>query len=93
MVTPTRKEFSMELILAIVAAGPIGWFAPSLATARRRYLLLWAAVFPLQTVVVALTDDLDPLYFVLNVAILILGLTANTFGHHLARRRSGAIAT
>ncbi|MEA2171206.1 MAG: hypothetical protein QOF76_4506 [Solirubrobacteraceae bacterium] len=82
----------MELILAIVAAGPIGWFAPDLATARRRYLLLWVAVFPLQTVVVILTDDIDPLYFVLNVPILLLGLTANTCGQYLARRRSGAIA-
>jgi hypothetical protein len=42
----------MELILAVVAAGPIGYFTEARKRALVTYLALWAIVFPVQSVVV-----------------------------------------
>jgi hypothetical protein len=79
---------SMELILAVLIAGPIGFFV-----ARRRgllvYLGLWAVVFPIQTVVVFSEDgsDKNVFYFLVNAAILCGGIALNRGGALLAERR------
>jgi hypothetical protein len=44
---------AMELILALLGAGPIGFFSPTRRRALTIYLCLWAAVFPVQTLVAA----------------------------------------
>ncbi len=85
----------MELILAILVAGPVGYF-----TGRRKrglvlYLALWAIVFPIQTIVVHSdnADDIGVLYFVLNALILCLGIGLNRLGSVLGeRRRRTAVA-
>lgn len=52
----------MELVNALLIAGPVGWFVRD----RRRSLLIWlgiwAAILPVQSWVVATYDDngLDP---------------------------------
>jgi hypothetical protein len=73
----------MELILAVLVAGPLGWFLRSHALAV--YLGLWAVVFPIQCVVVHSEGDLDPAYWPLNAVILAGGITLNQFA---ARRRA-----
>lgn len=77
----------MELVLALLAAGPIGWFARDRRRALITYLAAWAVVFPVQTVVVREAGDLEPLYWVFNVPILLLGIGLNVFGGKLAARR------
>ena len=42
----------MELITAIVLAGPLGYFAPNRRLGLLLYLAVWAIVLPIQTVVV-----------------------------------------
>ena len=74
----------MELIAAILIAGPLGYFARTSRAGLIRYLLLWALIFPIQTVVVAAESHLDPLYWVVNAAFLGLGIALNRFGR---RRR------
>lgn len=78
----------MELILAVLVAGPVGYFT----TTRRRglltYLALWAVVFPVQTVVVYSVDDHGSiLYWVFNALILCLGVALNRAGSVLRERR------
>jgi hypothetical protein len=65
----------MELILAIVAAGPIGFLTEKRKRGLVVYFGLWAIVFPIQTVVVYSTsgDGSDVLYWVFNALILCLG--------------------
>jgi hypothetical protein len=77
----------MELIAAIVLAGPLGYFVRSRPLLV--YLALWAVIFPVQTVVVHAenADDIEPLYFVLNAIILGAGVALNTLGARLRRRR------
>ena len=80
----------MELISAIVLAGPLGY----LGRTRRRgllfYLLLWAAVFPVQTVVVHSenADDINVAYVIVNALILFVGVGFNQIGSLLRRRRA-----
>lgn len=79
----------MELLLAILVAGPLGYFV----TRRRALFCLlaaWAAVFPVQTAVVRSEGDLDWSYRPLSVVILGGGLTLNHFGSVLATRRRGS---
>jgi hypothetical protein len=77
----------MELIAAIVLAGPLGYFA------RRGllyYLLVWTIVFPVQIAVVwsdATGDDGPWAYFAVNAAILALGIGLNRLGRRLKVRR------
>ena len=84
----------MELIAAILLAGPLGYFVNRGLLA---YLAVWAVIFPLQTVVVyADTDPAgnDALYWVFNAVILALGVGLNRLGHRLrvARRKvQGAV--
>lgn len=77
----------MELILAIVGAGPIGYFTATRVRGLATYLLLWALVFPVQTVVVEHNGDLDWSYFALNLPILAAGIGLNLWGSALADRR------
>lgn len=73
----------MELTAAIVVGGPLGYH---LGTRRRLglvlCLLVWAAIFPIQTAVVHAADpsDIEPPYFVFNALILALGITLNQLG-------------
>lgn len=52
------------------------------------YLVVWAVIFPIQTLVVhsANPDDIEPLYFVLNAIILAGGIGLNTLGARLRLR-------
>jgi hypothetical protein len=78
----------MELVLAILVAGPLGYFMRDGRRALATYLVAWAVLFPVQTVVVHNTGGLDPLYFTFNVPILVLGLGLNHVGRTLAERRA-----
>ncbi len=75
----------MELIAAVLLAGPLGYFA------RRGlllYLVIWAVIFPMQTVVVFDNGDGAFSYWVVNALILAFGVGLNRFGHRL-RVRTG----
>ena len=74
----------MELIAAILLAGPLGYFARSSRSGLVLYLIAWAIIFPIQTVVVSNDGGLDLLYWVFNALILGLGVGLNRFGR---RRR------
>jgi hypothetical protein len=76
----------MELIAAVLFAGPLGYFA------RRGllfYLAVWAIIFPVQTVQVV-DGPGDWSYFVVNAVILAFGIKLNRIGHGLRAKRSGA---
>lgn len=77
----------MELAAAVLIAGPLGYFVRTRALAI--YLVVWAVIFPIQTLVVhsANADDISAVYFVLNGAILGLGIGLNRLGATLRRRR------
>jgi len=77
----------MELIAAILFAGPLGYFGGKRGLAL--YLGLWAIVFPIQTIVVNAenADDIVPLYFVLNAVILAFGIGLNRLGARLRSRQ------
>ena len=79
----------MELILAVVAVGPIGYFTGARKRGLVMSLALWAIVFPIQTIVVHSenADDIGVLYFVLNALILCLGIGLNRLGSVLGERR------
>jgi peptidoglycan/LPS O-acetylase OafA/YrhL len=79
----------MELILAILGAGPIGFFIAARRRALVAYLCLWAVVFPVQTIVVfsESDDNSSVLYWVFNALILALGIGLNRCGAVLAERR------
>jgi hypothetical protein len=81
----------MELILAVLGAGPIGYFTKTRKAGRIIYLIAWAVVFPIQTVVVfnASSDGNDVLYWVFNAIILCAGLGLNHLGSVLRERRRG----
>jgi hypothetical protein len=80
---------AMELILALLGAGPIGFFSPTRRRALTAYLCLWAVVFPIQTIVVFSEsgDDDNALYWIFNALILCLGIALNRGGALLAERR------
>lgn len=78
----------MELILAILAAGPIGYFTATRNQGLIVYLLGWAVVFPIQTIVSGQAGDWT--YYPVNLAILAVGIGLNLLGSKLGeRRRSG----
>ena len=84
----------MELILAILVAGPAGYFTETRKRGLVIYLALWAIVFPIQTVIVyAITDDgSDALYWVFNALILSVGVALNLLASRLGKpRRAGAV--
>ena len=80
----------MELIAALLIAGPLGYFCNTVKQGRILYLALWAVVFPIQTIVVFSSsgDGSDVLYWVFNALILCLGLGLNAYGARLRRRRA-----
>jgi hypothetical protein len=77
----------MELILAILVAGPIGFFVRRYEHALAAYLAAWAIVLPIQTVVVYSQDDGGSLYWLFNALILAGGVGLNQLGSALGRRR------
>jgi hypothetical protein len=77
----------MELILAILIAGPIGYFTDTRKRGLLVYLALWAIVFPIQTAVVFSDGGNDALYWVFNALILGLGVGLNRLGSVLGERR------
>ena len=77
----------MELILAIVGAGPIGFYTETRKRGLVIYLIAWAIVFPIQSAVVGATSDFDVLYWVFNALILCLGIGLNRYGSVLGERR------
>lgn len=85
----------MELIAAIRLAGPLGYFVRARRRALASYLVVWAVILPIQTIVVhnENPDDVEPLYFVLNVAILGGGVALNTLGARLRQRWTRANRT
>jgi hypothetical protein len=80
----------MELIAAILLAAPLGYVARRGLAA---YLIVWAVIFPVQTIVVHAEnpDDIVPLYFVFNAIILAGGIGLNRLGARLRTRRAGLI--
>jgi hypothetical protein len=85
----------MELIAAILLAGPLGYLSRSARRGLVLYLIAWAVIFPVQTVVVY--ADTDPsgndwLYWLFNAFILAGGIGLNRLGHHLGRRRRAVAA-
>jgi hypothetical protein len=77
----------MELILAILLAGPTGYLLRSYKHALAAYLTAWAIVLPIQTIVVYSQDDGGWLYWLFNAAILAAGIGLNRLGWRLGRRR------
>lgn len=80
----------MELIAAVLIAGPLGYLVSSRRHALRAYLGLWAVIFPIQTVVVSSVsnDTSDPFYWGFNALILAGGIGLNSLGAHLRARRA-----
>ena len=78
----------MELIAAVLVAGPLGYFFGRRGLAL--YLVLWAIVFPIQTIVVHSEnpDDIVASYFLVNALILALGIVLNRLDSQLRTRRS-----
>ncbi len=85
----------MELIAAILIAGPLGYFVRTRSRMRGLavYLGVWAVIFPIQTVVVHAEnpDDIVAAYFVINAVILAGGIALNTFGARLRERRQTTV--
>ena len=81
----------MELIAAVLIAGPLGYFLRTRSRARGLavYLVVWAVIFPIQTAVVHAEnpDDIEPLYWLFNALILCGGIGLNTLGARLRERR------
>jgi hypothetical protein len=82
----------MELLLAVLVAGPLGFFVRSRSRALLVYLGLWAVVFPVQCVVVHAEGDLDPSYWPINAVILAGGVGLNQLGWRLRARRTAVPA-
>ena len=82
----------MELIIAIVLAGPLGYLAPRRGLAA--YLVVWAVVLPVQTIVVHSEnpDDINAAYPIVNALILAGGVALNRLGAALRRRRTSTAA-
>lgn len=81
----------MELIAAIVLAGPLGYLAPNRRHGLILYLVVWAVVLPIQTIVVHSEnpDDINWQYPLVNAAILAAGIALNQLAAAArARRRS-----
>jgi hypothetical protein len=86
----------MELIAAVLVAGPLGYFVQTRTRVRgiATYLVLWAVIFPIQTAVVHAenADDIEPMYFIVNALILAGGIGLNTLGARLRERRRRTVS-
>jgi hypothetical protein len=78
----------MELIAAVVIAGPLGYFVRNSRTSLIAYLAIWVVIFPVQSAIVGFVDDFDPLYLVVNAVILVAGVGLNRLGARLRERRT-----
>ena len=77
----------MELIAAVLFAGPLGYFAKSRKQGLMLYLMLWAVLLPIQTIVVFNAQDGDWMYWAVNAFILAVGIGLNRLGAKLSERR------
>lgn len=81
----------MELIAAVIFAGPLGYLVPGRTRAHGLtvYLVLWAVIFPIQMIAVHAENpnDIVPSYFVVNALILVAGIALNSLGARLRERR------
>lgn len=79
----------MELIAAILIAGPLGYACRTRRLGLGLYLGAWAVIFPIQTLVVHQEnpDDINASYFVLNAVILAFGVGLNALGARVRTRR------
>jgi hypothetical protein len=77
----------MELIAAVLIAGPLGYFVRSGRTSLIAYLGVWAVIFPIQTIVVVPDEASDPTYWVFNALILAAGIGLNRLGARFGDRR------
>ncbi|EFC79448.1 hypothetical protein [Parafrankia sp. EUN1f] len=79
----------MVQIAMLLFTVPFGIFIANRRTAYLAAAILFAVVFAVQTVVVAVDtpDDINVLYFVLNAATLAVGLGLTAGGLALGRRR------
>jgi len=86
----------MELIAAVLVAGPLGYFVRTRTRVRgiAIYLVLWAVIFPIQTAVVHAenADDIEPMYFIVNALILAGGIGLNTLGARLREKRRRTVS-
>jgi hypothetical protein len=86
----------VELIAAVLVAGPLGYFVQTRTRVRAItiYLVLWAVIFPIQTAVVHAenADDIEPMYFIVNALILAGGIGLNTLGARLRERRRRTVS-
>ena len=86
----------MELIAAVLVAGPLGYFVRTRTRVRgiAIYLVLWAVIFPIQTAVVHAenADDIEPMYFFVNALILAGGIGLNTLGARLREKRRRTVS-
>ena len=82
----------MELALALLLAGPLGYLMRDRRRALWTYLAVAAAVFPIQCLVVQAEGDLDASYWPINAAILSIGVGLNRLGASLRARRRPALA-
>jgi hypothetical protein len=82
----------MELMTAIALAGPLGYLAPNRRVGLSLYLLVWAIVLPIQTIVVhnENPDDINAAYPLVNALILAGGVALNRLGAGLRARRTAA---
>jgi hypothetical protein len=81
----------MELLAAILLAGPLGYLTPDRRRGLVLYLLVWAIILPIQTVAVHNTDpdDINWQYPVVNAVIVAAGVALNQLGAAVrVRRRS-----
>jgi hypothetical protein len=89
-----RLTADMELIAAVLIAGPLGYFVQTRTRVHgiALYLVVWAVIFPIQTAVVHAEnpDDIEPMYFIINALILAGGIGLNTLGAGLRERRQSA---
>ena len=80
----------MQLIAAVLLAGPLGYFARTPRLGVIRYVVLWALILPVQTVVVSTTTDTSVAewsYWAANAIFLALGIGLCRLGARVAQRR------
>ena len=77
----------MELINAVLIAGPLGHLVRDHRRSLGLWLGIWVFVFPIQTVNVSSDSGLDALYWVVNAGILTLGAVLKAVGPMSARCR------
>jgi peptidoglycan/LPS O-acetylase OafA/YrhL len=83
----------MELIAAVLIAGPLGYFVRPRGRALVAYLGIWAVIFPIQTIVVVPKEASDPTYWILNAVILAAGIGLNRLGAVFGERRRESSAS